>query len=490
MKKTLAIILCAVMAALAGCGSQTSDTPAPLNGDPDTASADVTEAAETESEQQKYIDALPEADYEGYNFRMLVHEDATAWGTVSYYAEEENGELLNDFIFRRNLAVSEKYNINITAEQTGDVAGKAKKFVTAGDDAYDMLSEYVKSILQSAVNGYYYNLYSVPGINLENPWWDAGCRDLLTINDRLYVAFSDMNVHPLDLLSGNLMVNNQLAENLGYGPTTHKALDGAWTFDVMQEMINAASADIDGSGTMDQNDQFGFIAGVGDISPMIVSSGRQYLISEDGVLKLNYGSESVIAAAEKMDPIINNKATTVYLNEQGWGYEVFKAGRALFRCSMIGSFFNEMRGLELDISLIPDPKFDEAQERYHSMMSNCSMGVTVPASVSDPERVGNIIEALGAHSYIAMDEVYYETTLQVKLARNEDSRKILELLVEARTPDLCVFNENAYGTVLTSFLDTFHRSGAANLASLAEKNAEKFAKVYDKIVTAYDGLPL
>ena len=89
-----------------------------------------------------------------------------------------------------------------------------------------------------------------------------------------------------------------------------------------------------------------------------------------------------------------------------------------------------------------------------------------------------------------MDEVYYETTLQVKLARNEDSRKILELLVEARTPDLCVFNENAYGTVLTSFLDTFHRSGAANLASLAEKNAEKFAKVYDKIVTAYDGLPL
>ena len=78
----------------------------------------------------------------------------------------------------------------------------------------------------------------------------------------------------------------------------------------------------------------------------------------------------------------------------------------------------------------------------------------------------------------------------VRKATEKDIPKILELLVEARTPDLCVFNENAYGTVLTSFLDTFHRSGAANLASLAEKNAEKFAKVYDKIVTAYDGLPL
>ena len=78
MKKTPAIILCAVMAALAGCGGQTSDTPAPSDEAPDTAQADVTEAEETESEQQKYIDALPEADYEGYNFRMLVHEDATA----------------------------------------------------------------------------------------------------------------------------------------------------------------------------------------------------------------------------------------------------------------------------------------------------------------------------------------------------------------------------------------------------------------------------
>ena len=55
MKKTLAIALCAVMAALAGCGGQTSDTPAPSDGAPDTAQADATEAEETESEEEDEV---------------------------------------------------------------------------------------------------------------------------------------------------------------------------------------------------------------------------------------------------------------------------------------------------------------------------------------------------------------------------------------------------------------------------------------------------
>ncbi|MCR5264405.1 MAG: hypothetical protein K6D94_11050 [Clostridiales bacterium] len=297
-----------------------------------------------------------------------------------------------------------------------------------------------------------------------------------------------MNVQPLDLLQGQVAVNNTLASSLGFGVTTDKVFDGTWTFDAMLQMIQAAAADIDGSGTMDQNDQYGFIGGVGNINPMIVGAERKYIVTDNGQMRLNYGSEGVIAAAGKMDPIINNKATSVYLNEQSWGNDVWKSGRALLIGVMVGTFYNDYRSLELDISLLPVPKYDEQQEKYHSMLSNCSMGVTVPASASDPERTGNIVEALNAYSYITMNEVYYETTLQIKLARDDASQKILEIIVNSKTPDLAVFNENAWGNIITDFLNSFHKNGASQLASLAEKNAEKFQKIAEKIVGEYEAL--
>ena len=55
MKKALAILLCAAIAAAAGCGAQPEQTQAPSGVEAaGNAEAAETEAAETESEQQKY----------------------------------------------------------------------------------------------------------------------------------------------------------------------------------------------------------------------------------------------------------------------------------------------------------------------------------------------------------------------------------------------------------------------------------------------------
>ena len=70
MKRKLALILAALLlTATVGCGSEK-----PAN---DTHAADTSASAESETtvaESETAIDyaaALPEADYEGYNFRML-----------------------------------------------------------------------------------------------------------------------------------------------------------------------------------------------------------------------------------------------------------------------------------------------------------------------------------------------------------------------------------------------------------------------------------
>lgn len=250
------------------------------------------------------------------------------------------------------------------------------------------------------------------------------------------------------------------------------------------EMMRVVAADTNGDGTMTQDDTWGYITGIGDINGLMVASDRHYIVRDSsGQMQLNYSSSEVIAAAEKMEKMILDPNISVYMNKYAWGWDVFPAGRALFMANSIRAFYNDWRALDLDISLVPSPKFDENQSEYRALMSNCSMGISVPATASDPERTGTIIEAMNAYSYKAIDKVYYEITLQDKLARDEYSSKMLDIIVNARTVDIAVLNENAWGNVVSAFLNSFEAKGSSNLASLEEKYGKasrKFATELSK----------
>ena len=107
MKRTIStLLLIAMLAGMTACGesggSEVTDNTA---GDTTTAEPVVTGIPEPE---------LPDKDYGGEEFTFLIRGE----GSGSYrerwvYAEEENGEVVNDAVFRRNQATEEKFNIKI-----------------------------------------------------------------------------------------------------------------------------------------------------------------------------------------------------------------------------------------------------------------------------------------------------------------------------------------------------------------------------------------
>ena len=104
-KRILAAMLCAAMTLpLIACGSGEAPETTPVSTD--TADADTEPAY-----------ALPEADWDGHNFHILVHGNSeSGWDKNDFHAEELTGELLNDAVFERNAAVEERYNVDITDE--------------------------------------------------------------------------------------------------------------------------------------------------------------------------------------------------------------------------------------------------------------------------------------------------------------------------------------------------------------------------------------
>ncbi len=129
-------------------------------------------AAETEAEMSD-IDLLPEADYEGYTFNILSTNPDCLWGyMVSLYAEEETGEPLNDFVFRRNTSVEDRYDIKIANSAELDstpTSNLAKTTVQAGDDVYSIMCYGVKWQLVDAQSGCFINLHKVDSIDFAHP---------------------------------------------------------------------------------------------------------------------------------------------------------------------------------------------------------------------------------------------------------------------------------------------------------------------------------
>lgn len=67
---------------------------------------------------------LPEKDFGGAEY---VISTFSLWGDDYVFAEEQNGDVLNDAIFARNSAIEEKYNVKIVVDITERDTSQAQK---------------------------------------------------------------------------------------------------------------------------------------------------------------------------------------------------------------------------------------------------------------------------------------------------------------------------------------------------------------------------
>lgn len=92
-----------------------------------------------------------------------------------------------------------------------------------------------------------------------------------------------------------------------------------------------------------------------------------------------------------------------------------------------------LRDFNDSFGVLPVPKYDESQDGYRSMMATWgTLMTTIPATASDPERTGVILDALAYDSHMNLLEPYYETYLTQKGARNEDSADMLQIVRDTR----------------------------------------------------------
>ena len=439
---TAALILAMTLATLASCGSDTGNsndgTTAQTTGGEDTTSV----AEETEPSEFKAADA----DFGGADF-IIAENDIGDW-MQSAFIETENGDVLNDSIYRRNSIVEDLYNVNIKGfkiegERNRQDLAQLKNGILAGDKDYDVA--FIPGSLCATMfsdPSYLVPLSDVSTLDLTHSWWAQDSVDTMTFGSKTISATGDMVVTTTGSSTVTLF-NKALANQ--YDLDVYSVVrDGKFTVDYVYDTAKLVSADLNGDTKMDANDdQFGWMVESLNIIHLIGASGEKLVTrDESGLPVSNIDSSKLVEVVMKYVDIINDKDSVISVQDNrikdGGPAGVFDGGRMLFWETNLQRM-KAARSFTVDFGLIPFPKYEESDEYIAPVGGYWDSWLMIPATNSDTDRTGTVLEALGYYSQQLVTPAFVETSVTTKALRDDDSAEMLDMVLKNRSFDTGVY---------------------------------------------------
>ena len=487
--RTLTLLLALLLSAnIVSCGSeaQTNTNDGEATTEPESTTEPVDPASVLE---------LPATDFGGREFRVLGNEGAYAqWNNFEIYAEAENGDIVNDAVFKRNRTIEDRYNVKImqyTVNTAGDqdacLVPHIRQTVMSGEDLYDLAFTTISNIGMLPREGLVYNLNDVKYIDFSKNWWNPDVNNTLSIDGKLFFTSSDFSLRDKSrayILSYNkdMITQNNLDDPVSL------VRDNKWTIDKFSEMARQVAVDLNGDGKVDDQDQFGVgTDSYNAFATFIYGCGITAVSKDENdtpVLTIN--SDRTISAIDKVRSFFTLKDTTIIPDQ--WNGKVdydywsvssktFKEGRTLF----VTCFPHSLKGYSADCvndyGIIPYPKFDEAQEKYYTYADRYCMLFCIPVTCADPDFTGFMLEALSAEATDTSLRAYYELSCKTKYTYDADSAEMLDLTFNGIQYDLTrIYSISGVNNILYSLAskkDNTFASDYAKIESKAQADIEK-----------------
>ena len=503
LKRTMAMLIALLMLVptLASCSDNTPAETKETTSQQETAqTAESTDASadESETEDERIKPNIPEsADFGGDDITFL-HWYNPAWTETvrqsrDIYAEGITGEAINDAVYNRNVKIEDAYKVKIALqlEQSTDIASMVGQQVTAGDSTYDVVYQVLSAAPALIQKSYFHNLFNVPNIDLTKPWWDQNSISSLSTMGILPLVSTSINVNDKDATAA-LAFNKTIASNNQLEDLYTLVREGKWTYDKLTEMAEATYNDSNGDGTMTPDDVYGFLGGRDVIDSLYHGSGSQFITkNENDEFVFTFGTERDVDVISKGIDIVNS---SWYFNHHAWKdqsdilyRQIFETGHGLFFWMRLDDVTN-MRAGDADFGIIPIPKYEEAQDKYYSLVSQHTTGlmsIPITCAGDDLSMVGMVLEALAAESHYTLIPEYIETSLKTKNSRDAESADMLDIILNNRVFDpMNVYSFANFGDAIMDAADANNKDMASLIKSkekLVNKSIEKVLKAVSAV---------
>ena len=478
-RRLLCLVLALMTLAASSCGG--GETNPETTTEPEGQTTTVPE----ETGRDSIPDNLPAETFGGDTFTIAT-ETNMSWQILQ---EESNGDVVNDAIYERNLAVEDRFKVKLEVVHDTylEIGKKVVASIQAGDDDFDLCSLHVINTANYVTQNLFMNWYDIPHIDFSKPWWSDSTVEDLTVNGVCFLAVGDFALSALERTYA-VFYNKKLAADYSIPALYPIVSEGKWTQAKALELSKDVYSDLDASGSKSDGDILGWVAL--DRSPMDAYlwafGGRVLEKSKNGDIELVYHNEKTGAMIENLFSFFYDNdgiylySTVKELNWQ-WANDHFKDGRAIFLNGSINTAVQQFRDMTDDFGIIPYPKWDEDQENYITVVDGGHDALCVPVTVKDTKKTGIITEALCAESYKKVVPAYYDVALKTKGTRDEESVEMLDMIVGSRVFDLgYIFTgSNGAGMIFENLLREKNPNFESYWASNESKIIANYAEVID-----------
>ena len=428
----LALSLTPLTAVMSSCQKQDSVNSGEQNGNEN--SDNKADSDPDDRLSYEFSPNIPEGTrFDGQTFSILIGSTGQ-----TMYAEEENSDLINDTVYRRNALIEEHFGIDLNIVKTNAAAtGEGQKEATArfrslietGDKTYHAFMHVQHTGMpQMILEKYFVDWNTLPYVNLDEEWWYQNITNDLCFGDKIYVMTGDYALY-IDRIDC-LVFNKDIFDELDLEYPYQDVLDGTWTWDKFEELVALGADDLNGDGIMKyEDDQWGLVGWSPELCyALLISTGYSPLDKDaDNMPVLN---QNIDDAHEKYGRIIDLFADGQKAWCEGTDYDsqnkTFTEGRAMFKDTFLGGVtgFSEV---EFDFGIIPYPKWDENSE-YMNRSSNMTALTYIPVTNTELNLTGAVLEELAFQSAKELTPTYFDKVLTVKSTRDVESEAMLPII--------------------------------------------------------------
>ncbi len=495
MKKFLRIIaFIMALLTLSGMVAACAETGTTETTTEEGAAATEAPVVETTAEETLYA---PDDLKESYNFNETLTIFMWSDYTMMEFYAEETGDIIDDAIFNRNVAVEDRLGIEFEYVEEKGASSSYTKWIQKAendwqsDNTYDIYAGYSRSAPLMTLKGMTANLLEYEAFSVEKPWWPQALTTECTINDKLYFCSGDISTNLLWMMIGTFYNKDLYGQYFGGEKSPMDMVeDNEWTMEKFFSMVSDIYTD-DGNQKKDDTDFYGYVLYETNADAFQTSAGvisiekdaeKGLRISEDWNSQRCADACALVGEFLASEGVIYNSNTSIR--------NIFYEERALFITDRLfivaGKDMQETGKIEFSYGLVPQPKFTTDQEMFLTNVGHPFTMYAVNSQSKVLEAAVTTLEAIGSANHRSVTPAVFEVAMKVRYTDDPQTSGMYDLLREGISFDIGRLYASTFQNGTANLFRTTALSGnPSGLLSNIKKNLRVIEKGITTIMDFY-----
>ncbi len=470
-------------------------------GEDKTPTYQQTQAPEDPKENLDENGYLKDDVPDGLNFNTKFNILASENQKKSYWAAEDDPDVVAQAVYNRNATVQERLSIEFEWDfqpcyQAADKTNFAKAIETDVENtkAIDMVVCYNLVPYRVSWKGCLSNLADTEYIDLEKPWWPKEYLENMLYRGKLYAVVSNTEYGTLSNLTG-VFFNNTMLEAKKIETPYNAVKENRWTLATLRELTKDTYQDANNNDRKDHADIYGVCTSTKvRLTCWYYAAGvRMSEVDENGKLVLTGGDvQKVTRALDAIKDLFNTNNGYTSNQDGGSMNQMFAEQRAYFYLSTF-ALAEKIAKEELGINygIVPTPKLTSEQTRYYIHIPNMHDTWCIPVTAPNQECSSAVIELMASEAYRQVVDVFYEKNLKLRYAPDERLAEMYDLIRESIVFDFVYIHKES---MLENYCDAnlikcLHQPNSYNWKDTWDKVQVPLETKFEELVSIYDSLP-